>query len=120
MPTYLITPNTDREDKILQRFAAARDIKLQWITVDPNPNYDGETTVVEEAAWNGVSSSVADALTEERPAGAWPCTPLENWNAEDRRTLIHQAVTRWGYAGDAGIDVRSLIADLDAGRVHNP
>ena len=120
MPAYLITTDNDQEEEILQDFAVGRGIKLQWVAVDPETSHDGETIVVNEDAWTIISTSVAEVLTEERPAAAWPKTPLEIWGVKDRRTLIHQAVTRWDHAGDAGIDIPSLLADHDAGRVHNP
>ena len=117
MPTYLIIPNTDREDKILQRFAAARDIKLQWITVDPNPNYDGETTVVDEAAWNGVSSSVEGQGQEgTRPRSGNPGNPLRH---RLNRTPTPTQQARWEAVQQArqkGLSLRDTARELGMAR----
>ena len=125
----LITcPDPETASEWLRRQKLPPRVTAQPIVVDPNTMYDDEYQFAPMSICPAIVTATAETLEDEgiiRP-GQWPELPAEQWNEQDAHTLVHMAVTRWGYLGHNGSEVELVLESWrkgelqDLGRRANP
>ena len=83
--------------------------------------YDDEYQFAAISICPAIITATAETLEDEGiiSLGQWPELPAEQWNEQDAHTLVHLAVTRWGYLGHNGSEVKLVLESWHRGELQH-